>query len=213
MRWPTIAILTAFLVGLGAAGAPAARAQPAWHACADGLGADCTWVGVPLDRSGALPGSIRLRVARMPGPDTGPTVVYLSGGPGGGWIDELESVLWNVSGLTLSSRVIAFDQRGTGRSGLLRCPRLERDTRLRSTSAAADCARRLGPARAHYTTADSVEDLEAVRRALGVERISLFGISYGTELALEYARAHPEHVARLALDSVVDPDDRDPFAL
>ena len=64
-----------------------------------------------------------------------------------------------------------------------------------------------------YTTPDSVEDLEAIRADLGVERLTLFGISYGTELALAYARAHPDRVDRLILDSVVDPDDRDPFGL
>src|SRR4029079_10547736 len=47
----------------------------------------------------------------------------------------------------------------------------------------------------------------------GVDKLTLFGISYGTELALAYARAHPDHVERLILDSVVDPDDRDPFGL
>ena len=109
--------------------------------------------------------------------------------------------------------VVSFDQRGTGRSGLLRCPALERDPRLRDVRAGADCARRIGPARRRYTTPESVEDVEAIRVALGVERLTLFGISYGTELALAYARAHPDRVERMILDSVVDPDDRDPFGL
>ena len=90
---------------------------------------------------------------------------------------------------------------------------LERDARLRSVRAGEACARRLGDARRFYTTPDSVEDLEAIRAELGVERLTLFGISYGTELALAYARAHPDRVDRLILDSVVDPDDRDPFGL
>jgi pimeloyl-ACP methyl ester carboxylesterase len=192
---------------------PARAASLDWRSCSDGFGADCARLAVPLDRSGTLPGTISLRVARMPGPASRPTLVYLSGGPGGGGLDELESVLWTLSGLTGGYRVVAFDQRGTGRSGLLRCPALERDLRLRSTAAGAACGAGLGAARAHYTTADSVADLEAVRAALGVDRLTLFGISYGTELALAYARAHPDHVARLALDSLVDPDDRDPFGL
>ena len=109
--------------------------------------------------------------------------------------------------------VLGFDQRGTGRSGLIRCPEMQRDGRVRSTAAAARCAARLGARRAFYTTPDSVEDIEAIRAALRVERLTLFGISYGTQLALEYARAHPEAVERLVLDSVVDPDDTDPFGL
>ena len=46
-----------------------------------------------------------------------------------------------------------------------------------------------------------------------MEKLTLFGISYGTKLALAYARAHPEHVERIALDSVLDPDDDDSFGL
>ena len=46
-----------------------------------------------------------------------------------------------------------------------------------------------------------------------MDKLTLFGISYGTKLALAYARAHPEHVARIALDSVLDPDDDDSFGL
>ena len=53
--------------------------------------------------------------------------------------------------------------------------------------------------------------MEAIRAELGVDKLTLFGISYGTELAIAYARAYPQHVERLILDSVVDYDDRDPF--
>ena len=56
-----------------------------------------------------------------------------------------------------------------------------------------------------------MQDLEAIRAELGVEKLTLFGISYGTELAIAYARAFPQHVERLILDSVVDADDPDPF--
>ena len=53
--------------------------------------------------------------------------------------------------------------------------------------------------------------MEAIRQQLGVDKLTLFGISYGTELALAYARTFPSHVDRLIIDSVVDPDDADPF--
>jgi pimeloyl-ACP methyl ester carboxylesterase len=192
---------------------PSAASAAAWQRCGAGSGARCERITVPLDRSGGMPGTIGLRVARLPGPPGAPTLVYLSGGPGSGGLSELEGVLWGLSSLRALFRLATFDQRGTGASGVLRCPALERDPRLRSTAAGEACALRLGAARRHYTTADSVEDLEAVRRALGVERLTLLGVSYGTELALAYARAHPDRVQRLVLDSVVDPDDGDPFAL
>jgi pimeloyl-ACP methyl ester carboxylesterase len=109
--------------------------------------------------------------------------------------------------------LVVFDQRGTGRSGLLRCPALERAELNSQPGAVAECASLLGPARAFYTTRDSVADIEAVRQALGVERISLYGVSYGTKVALAYAVAYPDHVDRLVLDSTVALTGPDPFAL
>ena len=140
-------------------------------------------------------------------------MMYLSGGPGGAGVVEMVDVLLEVPQLMRDFTVLGFDQRGTGRSGLLRCRKLEHDPRLRSTSAGADCARRIGPKRAFYTTPDTVQDMEALRVGAGAEKLTLFGISYGTELALAYARAYPQHVERLILDSTVDPDESDPFGL
>jgi pimeloyl-ACP methyl ester carboxylesterase len=192
----------------------AAPAALKWRSCRVSAGASqCATLRVPLDRSGALPGSVPLKLAQLPARASRPTLVYLSGGPGGAGIEEMLAVMPLTPFLLDRYRVVGFDQRGTGGSGLLRCRELERDVRLRSVRAGEACARRLGAARTHYTTPDSVEDLEAIRAELGVERLTLFGISYGTELALAYARAHPDHVDRLILDSVVDPDDRDPFGL
>ena len=79
--------------------------------------------------------------------------------------------------------------------------------------AVANCANRIGPRRAFYTTADTVLDIDALRQALGADKIALMGISYGTHVALQYARAFPEHVDRLILDSIVGPDRPDGFLL
>jgi len=200
--------LLALALVLGTPGAAPAALR--FRACSDVVAARCATLRVPLDRSGALRGTVGLRVARFRG--TGPrTLVYLSGGPGGAGVEELAGLrgVLRVPGY----RLVGFDQRGTGRSGLLRCPELERDPRLRSTLAGERCARRLGARRGHYTTEATVEDLEALRVALGVARLTLVGVSYGTEVGLAYARAHPDRVERLVLDSVVDPASKDPYAL
>src|SRR5215213_71540 len=207
------AITTAALALWLALATPAAAELP-WRACPEANGPRCTTVRVPLDRSGALRGSIDLHVARVAfarGSDS--FLMYLSGGPGGAGVIEMVDVMIELRRLTRQFTVIVFDQRGTGASGLLRCRQLERDGRLRSTSAAERCASRLGPRRAFYTTPDTVADMEAIRRAVGARKLTLFGISYGTELALAYARAYPERVDRMILDSVVDPDESDPFGL
>jgi pimeloyl-ACP methyl ester carboxylesterase len=209
MRAITTAAL-AIMVLLALSASAGARLR--WERCAGE--ADCTRVRVPLDRSGGMPGSVSLRVIRLSFARRGSGhLMYLSGGPGGAGIPEMLSVLFELPELASRYRVIGFDQRGTGRSGLLRCPELERDGRLRSTAAAEQCARRLGPRRSFYTTPDTVADMEAIRQAVGAPKLTLFGISYGTELALAYARAYPAHVERLILDSVVDPDESDVFGL
>jgi len=209
------AITTAMLalsVALALAGPAAARLR--WHACPEASWPRCTTVRVPLDRSGAFGGSVDLHVARVALTRRRDSfLMYLSGGPGGAGVIEMVDVMIELPRLVRDFTVIGFDQRGTGASGLLRCREIERDGRLRSTAAAEACARRLGPRRAFYTTPDTVADMEAIRRAVGARKLTLFGISYGTELALAYARAYPERVDRMILDSVVDPDESDPFGL
>ncbi len=205
------AVLTALLVAASLFALPnAAQAELRWGDCVDFDGFSCATLSVPLDRTGVDPGTINLRIGRV-GKTSGKTLMYLSGGPGGAGFSEMLSVLPSFPYLIDNFRLIGYDQRGTGRSGLLRCPRLEKDPQLRDTAAAAECAEQIGIARRHYTTPDSVQDIEAIRAELGVEQLTLFGISYGTELALAYARAYPQHVERLVLDSVVDYDDPDPF--
>jgi pimeloyl-ACP methyl ester carboxylesterase len=216
----TAAIALLAVLAVAAPAGAAQRTQPTssagtgWRSCPEADGPRCTTVRVPLDRTGAVPGHVDLHVARVAfARERGSFLMYLSGGPGGAGVYEMVDVLFELPRLAREYTVIGFDQRGTGASGLLRCRELERDGRLRSTAAAEKCARRLGPKRAFYTTPDTVADMEAIRRAVGAPKLTLFGISYGTELALEYAREHPDRVERLILDSVVDPDESDPFGL
>src|SRR6266446_9458919 len=110
--------------------------------------------------------------------------------------------------------LVAFDNRGTGKSCVIDCPGLQTSTLTtieQDAALARDCAAIIGPSRRFYATRDHAEDMESVRVALGVGRIGLFGVSYGTKLALAYALAHPSEVDRIVLDSVVAPTYPDPF--
>ncbi len=188
--------------------AEAAAAGP-FKACAPGSPLLCARITVPLDRSGATPGTVNLHVERLRsrGPREG-ALLALAGGPGEAatpyvfdWAFTLRSALQNRD-------LVVLDQRGTGLSGVLRCRSLfvpVTRTPLEQAQAAERCAQSLGPRRAHYTTRDSVDDIDAVRRAVGVDKITLFGVSYGTKVALGYAAKYPQHVERLVLDSVVEP--------
>ena len=96
-----------------------------------------------------------------------------------------------------------LDQRGTGASGLLRCPAFERRLAVSFATPAGACGRSLGPRRSFYTSADSAEDIEAMRVRLRAPALALYGVCYGTRVALEYLRRHPERVERLLLDSPI----------
>lgn len=172
----------------------------------------CGRVSVPLDRSGALRGRVSLKV-RVVSASRRPkeTVLALAGGPGQAAAPLLEPIADALGPIAATRRIVTFDQRGTGGSGRLRCPQLARATDRTIDRAVAACARRLGPRRAAYTTAASVEDIEAVRAALGVARLTLYGVSYGTKVALDYAARYPQHVSRLLLDSLLLPGGSDPF--
>ena len=196
----------------GARGPPERRRAPRcnWRSCVDFDGIRCATLDVPLDRADDDPGTVPLRIARV-GRTSGPTLMYLSGGPGGAGVSEMLSVLRRSRTWSERFRLIGYDQRGTGRSGLLRCPRLEKDPHLRDTGAAEECANRIGSARRHYTTPDSVQDMEAIRQSWA-SRSSRCSASPTAPSSRSPTRAPiRQHVERLILDSVVDYDDPDPF--
>lgn len=210
-------IAAAFAAALLVAAATDVRAAGPLRACsvADGERALCGRVAVPLDRTGALPGTVRLRVRALPaGRATAfdparPTILALAGGPGQAAVPLLGDFAAALAPGVRRRQLVTFDQRGTGGSGRLRCAALSGSGRL--VDAVGQCAEELGPTRTAYTSTTSVADLEAVRAALGLERLILYGTSYGTKVALLYAATHPERVERLVLDSVVPPDGVDPF--
>lgn len=204
--------LTACLAAAAALGAAGpAHAAIAWTPCAT-AGYDCARVDVPLDRSGAVPGTVSLAVtrARAQSDPTNTAVVALAGGPGQAALPLTQDFAQVLAPAIADRDLLVFDQRGTGASGELACSSLAGATSL--LKAVSGCAAELGAARGSYRTADSVEDLEAIRAAAGYDKLVLFGVSYGTKVAEAYAAAHPDHVAALVLDSVVLPEGPDPFA-
>jgi pimeloyl-ACP methyl ester carboxylesterase len=109
---------------------------------------------------------------------------------------------------------VLVDQRGTGDSNPLACRAPEGDPVVDAAGTdlvaarrfAAQCLQALDADPRFYTTSDAVLDLEAVRAAIGAERVNLVGISYGTRVALEYLRRHPARVRSMVLDGVVPPE-------
>lgn len=181
----------------------------------------CGTLNVPEDRGQANGPRVHLAVAIVrartakPAPDP---VLYLSGGPGSAAL--LSTTLFAHAWLPfLANRdFVVVDQRGTGFSTpALMCPENERQSAAllgehvtreakvqAEASAALSCRNRLAAAGvnlAAYTSADSAADLEDLRVALGYVRWNVFGISYGTRLALTLMRDHPAGVRSVVLDS------------
>jgi pimeloyl-ACP methyl ester carboxylesterase len=193
----------------------AARAETlAFSPCASRAGFECGTLNVPLDRTGATPGTIALAVTRAPASSNPQrkALLTLAGGPGQAAVPLAEDFA-SAMGAGLDDRdLLVFDQRGTGASGPLQCTALLPGHS--SGSAALDaqrCAQQIGPSRGFYTTSQSVDDIEAIREAAGYDKLMIYGVSYGTKVATQYAARYPSHVEGLILDSVVGPDGPDPF--
>jgi pimeloyl-ACP methyl ester carboxylesterase len=210
-----VAFLTVLaLSALAGALAVSAGAQIAWAPCGNSNDFACGHVTVPLDPSGTVPGTLTLAVRRHRAPvgEARTAIVALAGGPGQSAIPFAEQFAEVLGPIAATRDLIVFDQRGIGLSQALSCHALERPDLFHTFGQAIEaCASQLGPARAFYTTAATVADIEAIRQAGGYEKLVLYGTSYGTKVAEEYAQQYPSHVEALVLDSVVPPNGPDPL--
>lgn len=196
--------LLVLLCGLAVAGNAGAALD--FRPCAGSPSVGCASLRVPLDRRGPLPGTVDLHVERFrtAGEAQG-TLVLVPGGPGQSATGVFDPfTLYWFATLLGDYETVAFDPRGTGRSSLLSCPGVQgadEDDLGRLPGLVAACAASLGDRRHAHATLDHVDDLEAIRQALGVERIALAGFSWGGRVAQAYALRYPEHVERLLLVS------------
>jgi pimeloyl-ACP methyl ester carboxylesterase len=152
---------------------------------------------------------ISLRVVRLRARDEEPAadpIFLLAGGPGQAATEAYPPLLPYFAAIARRRDLVMIDQRGTGSSGPLDCPAeegLESELADGALGRLAErCRAGLEGDLTQYTTARAADDLEAVRRALGYGPIDLVGVSYGTRLALEFARRHPESVRALVIDGV-----------
>lgn len=184
-----------------------------------GVTARCGRLAVPLDRTDPDSPLIKLAVAIFPARngESAPPLVYLDGGPGS---KTLASLLFTYSNLIkpldADRTVVVFDQRGAGYSEPdLSCPEVvERTFELMGGTdedpgffldVLRECSARWeadASVLRRINSAASASDVDFLRRALGYEQWDLFGLSYGTRLALTVMRDYPTGVRRVVLDSV-----------
>jgi pimeloyl-ACP methyl ester carboxylesterase len=204
------------LMSLGIWPSSSAASTLSFGPCAKSTEFSCSTLPVPLDWTGRLPGTISLSVERRlagatPSHDA---VVALAGGPGQAATPLAPFIAKAITPALGSRDLLVFDQRGTGASGPLNCTALTSPSaHLTLSEAVEHCAGELGPSRGDYTTAESVADIEALRQAGGYEKLVLYGTSYGTKVALEYAERYPQNVESLVLDSTETPSGPEAFRL
>ena len=209
-------------------GTPAAAQPLRWHPCTvQGAGLQCASLRVPLDY--ARPGGRKITLALSRVPATAPAsqqqgdLLVNPGGPGGPGRGLASFVAEGLNPQVAADyNIIGFDPRGVGGSvPALSCdpsfftqlrpnyipPNASAEQLLvsRARSYAADCEKRYGWLLPYMTTKDAARDMDSIRAALGVPKISYFGYSYGTYLGQVYATLFPHHLRRMVLDSVVDP--------
>lgn len=140
-------------------------------------------------------------------------VVMIAGGPGQSALESYPVIDAAFRDVLRNRHVLLVDARGTGGSNLLNCPSMtealmgagsREDAAAilrRETERCRDALAKRADLR-HYTTTDHIRDLDAVRRALGVQQFNLVGVSYGTRVAQQFAKRYPAHVRTVLLDSV-----------
>lgn len=134
----------------------------------------------------------------------------LAGGPGGSATELYAGIHEAMERVRRSHDIILVDQRGTGRSNPLRCD-IEPDQQTpdwqdpRTRELLQACLDDLPGDPRYYTTSLAVQDLDAVREALGYSRLVVYGGSYGTRVAQHYMRRFPDRVRAVILDGVVPP--------
>jgi pimeloyl-ACP methyl ester carboxylesterase len=202
--------------GLAAGGAPLAL-----HECRiehplrlASIPARCGVLRVPLDRSHPGGATIELSVAVVPALNrraAAPPLLLLAGGPGQGAKAMYAGFAGAFARVNRNHDIVLVDQRGTGDSAPLACeypddwqaldevmPALRRAT--------SECLHKFGDRVRFYTSSAAVADLEAVRAALKITAVDIYGVSYGTRVAQLYMRRYPRAVHAAILDGVVAPE-------
>ncbi len=193
-----------------------------WKPCRNAQ-VQCATLPVPLDADAPNGPRVSLALARRPASGKSQGVLLTNpGGPGASGVEFLDDA-GAVFGPAMRSHfdIVSWDPRGVGESDGVRCEddldefysvdrtpadqtAIERNVEV-AQKFAASCGRLSGPLLEHVSTADSVRDMDAIRAAMAVDKISYIGFSYGTLLGAEYAARYPRHIGRMVLDGAIDP--------
>jgi pimeloyl-ACP methyl ester carboxylesterase len=196
-----------------------------WQPCDDGSGLDCATLDVPLDYKHPDGKTITLGLDRIPARKPSERIGSLlvnPGGPGGSGVDFIKGGVAFSDDVLDKFDIVGFDPRGVGESNEVPCAKTTIDA-LRAEDSdpdsvteqvqldkaakavADDCRDNAGDLLPYIGTDDVVRDMDVIRAALGDDKLTYAGFSYGTLLGLRYLDLFPTHARAIYLDGVVDP--------
>lgn len=230
-RVTRVVVLVALLVSACRVPLPTASQSPSpaphklasWSDCGDGF--QCATIQVPLDYSNPQGRSISLALLRKPATDRSRrigSVLLNPGGPGGSGNDFLRRDTALFTELNTRFDLVAWDPRGVGDSTPIMCltgPQMDAYLALdpvlddsqeqnawiqANKDFALGCRRNSGYLLPFMDSESTARDMDRVRDAIGDNKLTYLGFSYGTFIGQWYAHLFPTHVRALALDGVVD---------
>jgi pimeloyl-ACP methyl ester carboxylesterase len=198
-----------------------------WEGCGGRL--QCARLRVPLDYAKPAGETIELALVRAPARKPQQRIGSLlvnPGGPGGSGVSFVRATADGFYGQQLRDRfdIVGFDPRGVGGSAPIRCQSdAEKDSDLATADVvpedaaehaelvdssrrfAAGCAKSSARLLPYLSTESAARDMDVLRAALGDDKLSYLGISYGSVLGATYASIFPTRVRAMVLDAAVDP--------
>lgn len=187
---------------------------------------ECAAIPVPLDHADPEGATIDIAVIRLPAPaaaDRIGSLIVNPGGPGGSGVDWVRFGAIDSIPAELRARfdIVGFDPRGVGASTPVQCgevsplpdvPGLDPDSSSDREAIAAQaqrfadaCAAESGDVLPFVSTEDAARDLDLIREAVGDDKLTYLGYSYGTYLGTVYAEMFGGNVRALVLDGAIDP--------
>lgn len=197
-----------------------------WQPCPETPGVECAMFTVPFDHSRPDGETFTIPVSRIPSKADQPRLLMMNpGGPGVSGVGDLASGREYYEKFADVYTVVSFDPRGMGgskpaiacldeqqKAAIFDQPSVPRtgaeDLRRQELAAGigASCERRFSSALPHVGTENVVRDMDALRAAMGFDKTSYLGYSYGTFVGALYTQMFPERTDRVVLDSVMAPE-------
>jgi pimeloyl-ACP methyl ester carboxylesterase len=175
--------------------------------------ARCGRLNVPLNPADSDGEKLQIQVLLLPAIHPAPKkdpLVLIAGGPGQSAIKLAQQLHYTFDQVRKERDLLFIDQRGTGQSHPIDCPQLKNFSQTLPAASQEEelhkalraCVAEMGDRMLFFTTPYAVEDLEAVRQQLGYSQFNLWGVSYGTRVALAYQQRYPRFVRTSVLDGV-----------